>query len=159
MVLTTTHKSRYLAFWHPYVFFRHHLISLKTFLELTYVVFCQHPLIFSSPRLNVGTRQGRNLHFLQMVILPLVPIAGLIIQNCISMEAVIRYQEDISRVNDGVRLQPIGGKKYGANREKVWKKIKERISSMPAIRVRKIVWDGIMEMIIEMEKNGKQQRS
>ncbi|XP_068234006.1 uncharacterized protein [Palaemon carinicauda] len=54
--------------------------------------------------LNIRTRKGRNLHFLQMVILPLVPIAALLIQNCITMENVIRYQAEITKVNEGVLL-------------------------------------------------------
>ncbi|KAK4291046.1 hypothetical protein Pmani_036101 [Petrolisthes manimaculis] len=53
-------------------------------------------------RLNVRTRRGQNLHFLQMVILPLIPILGLIVQNCVMMEAVIMYQSEITRINDGV---------------------------------------------------------
>ncbi|XP_042232968.1 uncharacterized protein LOC121873447 [Homarus americanus] len=54
-------------------------------------------------KLNISTKQGKNLHFLQMVVLPLIPIIGLIVQNCITMETVILYQSEISRVNDGIQ--------------------------------------------------------
>ncbi|XP_071522283.1 uncharacterized protein [Panulirus ornatus] len=53
-------------------------------------------------KLDMRSKHGRGLHFLQMVVLPLIPIIGLIVQNCISMETVVRYQSDISLISDGV---------------------------------------------------------
>lgn len=68
--------------------------------------------LFSSLQVKTGccgldptTGRGKQIHLLQILLLPFIPILALIIQNSINMVTVLEYQYDMQETIDQVRVQ------------------------------------------------------
>lgn len=55
--------------------------------------------------LDPTTGRGKQIHLLQILLLPFIPILALIIQNSINMVTVLEYQYDMQETIDQVRTQ------------------------------------------------------
>lgn len=55
--------------------------------------------------LDPTTGRGKQIHLLQILLLPFIPILALIIQNSINMVTVLEYQYDMQETIDQVRPQ------------------------------------------------------
>lgn len=53
--------------------------------------------------LDPTTGRGKQIHLLQILLLPFIPILALIIQNSINMVTVLEYQYDMQETIDQVR--------------------------------------------------------
>lgn len=55
--------------------------------------------------LDPTTGRGKQIHLLQILLLPFIPILALIIQNSINMVTVLEYQYDMQETIDQVRAR------------------------------------------------------
>ncbi|KAG8222410.1 hypothetical protein J437_LFUL004869 [Ladona fulva] len=54
-------------------------------------------------RANPALKKGRRLQLLQMLALPFVPVAALIVQNAINLNSIVIYRREVSDVDKQVR--------------------------------------------------------
>ena len=51
-----------------------------------------------------ATKRGKRLQLLQMLLLPFIPIAALIVQNCFTMNQAIKAQREATTIEHQVNL-------------------------------------------------------
>jgi hypothetical protein len=56
-------------------------------------------------RVNPISPTGKRLYLLQMIILPFIPIAALIVQNCCTMVSVAIANRDVMEINKQVNIR------------------------------------------------------